>query len=227
MFAPFIQAFQVIIDFLHQVLAYFYGVTGNYGLAIILLTVALKVVTIPLTQKQLQSTQKMQALEPERKKLQAKHKNDKTKLNQAMMELWKKHNVNPAAGCLPLLVQFPVLIGIFRVLQQPEVMAETIENFSPMFLGIDMTALVSELSIPIMLLAVVLSAVSTFLQQWLMMSDKSQKAMLIVMPIMMGVFSYRFQAGLVLYWILNNLLSVVHHFFMKSPLPKGASEKKK
>lgn len=219
-------AFQVIIDFLNQVLAYFYGITGNYGLAIILLTVALKVVTIPLTQKQLQSTQKMQALEPERKKLQAKYKNDKTKLNQAMMDLWKKHNVNPAAGCLPLLVQFPVLIGIFRVLQQPEVMAETIENFSPMFLGIDMTALVSELSIPIMLLAVVFSAVSTFLQQWLMMSDKSQKAMLIVMPIMMGVFSYRFQAGLVLYWILNNLLSVVHHFFMKSPLPKGASEKK-
>ncbi len=219
-------AFQVIVDFLHQVLAYFYNMTGNYGWAIILLTVALKVVTIPLTQKQLQSTQKMQALEPERKKLQAKYKNDKTKLNQAMMDLWKKHNVNPAAGCLPLLVQFPVLIGIFRVLQQPEIMAETIENFSPLFLGIDMTALVSELSIPVMVLAVVFSAASTFMQQWLMMSDKSQKAMLIVMPIMMGVFSYRFQAGLVLYWILNNLLSVVQHFFMKNPLLKGASEKK-
>ncbi len=226
MFEPFIQAFQVIIDFLHQVLAYFYGVTGNYGLAIILLTVVLRVVTFPLTQKQLQSTQKMQAIQPEIKKLQAKYKNDKTKLNQAQMDLWKKHNVNPAAGCLPLLVQFPVLIGIFRVLQQPEVMAEKIENFSPLFLGIDMTVLVSELSIPVMVLAVVLSAATTFLQQWLMMSDKSQKAMMIVMPIMMGVFSYRFQAGLVLYWTVNNILTVVPHFFMKSPLPKGASEKK-
>ncbi len=217
--------FQAILDFLQNVLAYFYELTGNYGVAIIILTVLVKLITLPLTQKQLTSTKKMQELQPLQKKLQEKYKNDKEKLNQAMMELWKEHKINPVAGCLPLLIQMPFLIAIFNVLRNSDRMFEIVEDFSPLFLGVDMTVLVSELAIPIAVIAVVLSGGTTFLQQWMMMNDKNQKAMLIVMPVMLGYFSYNFPAGLVLYWVLNNVFSMIHHLFIGKAPEKGATQK--
>jgi YidC/Oxa1 family membrane protein insertase len=219
---------QAIIDVLISVLAYFYSWTGNYGLSLILLTLLIKLITWPLTQKQLESTKKMQALEPERKKLQEKFKNDKEKMNQALMELWKENKVNPAAGCVPLLIQFPVLIGMFQMLRAPDKIAAAIPDFSPLFLGINMTSLVSELPIAIAAIAVIVTGGTTFLQQFLTMSggDKNTKMMLYIMPLMLAYFSYTFPAGLVLYWALNSVLSVLHHFIIKTPGQKGALEQK-
>ena len=219
---------QAIIDVLISVLAYFYSWTGNYGLSLILITLLIKLITWPLTQKQLESTKKMQALEPERKKLQEKFKNDKEKMNQALMELWKENKVNPAAGCVPLLIQFPVLIGMFQMLRAPERIAAAIPDFSPLFLGVNMTSLVSELPIAIAAVAVIVTGGTTFLQQFLTMSggDKNTKMMLYIMPLMLAYFSYTFPAGLVLYWALNSVLSVLHHFIIKTPGQKGALEQK-
>lgn len=219
---------QAIIDVLISVLAYFYSWTGNYGLSLILLTLLIKLITWPLTQKQLESTKKMQALEPERKKLQEKFKNDKEKMNQALMELWKENKVNPAAGCVPLLIQFPVLIGMFQMLRAPDKIAAAIPDFSPLFLGVNMTSLVSELPIAIAAFAVIVTGGTTFLQQFLTMSggDKNTKMMLYIMPLMLAYFSYTFPAGLVLYWGLNSVLSVLHHFIIKTPGQKGALEQK-
>ncbi len=219
---------QAIIDVLISVLAYFYSWTGNYGLSLILLTLLIKLITWPLTQKQLESTKKMQALEPERKKLQEKFKNDKEKMNKALMELWKENKVNPAAGCVPLLIQFPVLIGMFQMLRAPERIAAAIPDFSPLFLGVNMTSLVSELPIAIAAVAVIATGGTTFLQQFLTMSggDKNTKMMLYIMPLMLAYFSYTFPAGLVLYWALNSVLSVLHHFIIKTPGQKGALEQK-
>lgn len=220
---------QAIIDVLISILAYFYSWTGSYGLSLILLTLLIKLVTWPLTQKQLDSTKKMQALEPERKKLQEKYKNDKEKMNQALMELWKENKVNPAAGCVPLLIQFPVLIGMFQMLRAPEKIAAVIPDFSPLFLGIDMTSFVSDLPIAIAATAVIVTGGTTFLQQFLTMSgggDKNTKMMLYLMPVMLAYFSYNFPAGLVLYWALNSVLSVLQHFVTKTPGQKGALEQK-
>ncbi len=219
--------FQAIIEVLISIMAYFYSWTGNYGLSLILLTLLIKLVTWPLTQKQLESTKKMQALEPERKKLQERYKNDKEKMNQALMELWKENKVNPAAGCVPLLIQFPVLIAMFQMLRAPERIAAAIPDFSPLFLGIDMTLDVSQLPLAIAATAVILTGGSTFLQQYLTMSggDKNTKMMLYIMPLMLAYFSYTFPAGLVLYWALNSILSVAHHFIIP-PAQKGALEKK-
>ncbi len=219
--------FQAIIDVLISILAYFYSWTGNYGLSLILLTILIKLVTWPLTQKQLESTKKMQALEPERKKLQERYKNDKEKMNQALMELWKENKVNPAAGCVPLLIQFPVLIGMFQMLRAPDRIAAAIPDFSPMFLGINMLSDVSDLPIAIAVTAVILTGGTTFLQQYLTMSggDKNTKMMLYIMPLMLAYFSYTFPAGLVLYWALNSILSVMHHFIIP-PVQKGALDNK-
>ncbi|MGH2688491.1 MAG: YidC/Oxa1 family membrane protein insertase, partial [Actinomycetota bacterium] len=101
---------------LGAVLSFFYDLIPNYGIAIILLTIFVRVILLPLTIKQTKSMQKMQKIGPEMKALQAKHKGDKAKLNEEMMKLYKEHQVNPLGGCLPLLMQFPVFIALFRVL---------------------------------------------------------------------------------------------------------------
>jgi len=100
-------------------LAGFYAIVPSFGLSIILLTVAVRIVLLPLSIKQTRSMREMQRIQPEVKKLQAKFKGNRQKLNEEMMKLYKEHNVNPFGGCLPLVMQFPVLIGLFYVIRTP------------------------------------------------------------------------------------------------------------
>jgi YidC/Oxa1 family membrane protein insertase len=100
-------------------LAGFYALVKSYGLAIILLTVAIRVLLLPLSIKQTRSMREMAVIQPEVKKLQAKHKGDRQKLNEEMMKLYKEHGVNPLGGCLPLLMQIPVMIALFHVIRTP------------------------------------------------------------------------------------------------------------
>jgi YidC/Oxa1 family membrane protein insertase len=221
-----LQMITAISDFLGQILLFFDGITGNYALSIVLLTLVIKLITWPLTNKQLSSAKAMQDLQPEIKKLQAKHKNDKEKLNAETMQLWKTHKVNPAAGCLPLLIQMPVLWAMFMVLRTPP---EGVSNF--FLLGIDMRLSVNDLRAAGEAFAfsnlgyyilVALSGGTTFLQQKLMMTDKSQQMMMIFMPLMLLWFSLQFPSGLVMYWTINNVLSIVHHMLISKRSAKGA-----
>ena len=100
-------------------LAGFYALVGNYGIAIILLTIAVRVLLLPLSIKQTRSMREMQKIQPEVKKLQAKHKGDRQKMNEEMMALYKEHGVNPFGGCLPLLMQMPVFIALYRLISTP------------------------------------------------------------------------------------------------------------
>src|SRR5688572_19388709 len=97
----------------------FYALIPNYGLAIILLTLAVRVILLPLSIKQTKSMREMQRIQPEVKRLQAKYKGDRQKMNEEMMALYKEHGVNPLGGCAPLLLQFPILIALFYVVQKP------------------------------------------------------------------------------------------------------------
>jgi len=97
----------------------FYALIPSYGLAIILLTLAVRIILLPLSIKQTKSMREMQRIQPEVKKIQAKHKGDRQKMNEEMMALYKEHGVNPFGGCAPLLLQFPVLIGLFYVVRTP------------------------------------------------------------------------------------------------------------
>ncbi len=207
---------QPIVDVLLVVLQYLYNFSGNYGLAIILLTIIVRGVTFPLTHKQIKSAKVMQEIQPEIKKLQEKYKNDKEKLNEETMKLWKEYNVNPVAGCLPLLIQFPVLIAMFQLLRERDILFQEIADFSPYFLGMDMTMPDPTYILP------VLAGATTYLQQKTMTTDQSQKALLIGMPIMLLVISINFQSGLVLYLVVSNLLSLGQHLLMNKPDLKGA-----
>jgi YidC/Oxa1 family membrane protein insertase len=112
--------FQAILQALGAALAAFYSVVGNYGVAIILFTLAIRLVLVPLGIKQIKSMREMQAIQPKIKQLQQKYKGNRQKLNEETMKLYKEHGVNPLMGCLPLLAQFPVLIALFAVLQFPK-----------------------------------------------------------------------------------------------------------
>jgi YidC/Oxa1 family membrane protein insertase len=103
----------------------FYALIPSYGLAIILLTLAVRIILLPLSIKQTRSMREMQKIQPEVKKIQAKHKGDRQKMNEEMMALYKEHGVNPLGGCLPLLLQMPVLIGLFYVIRNPTNYLET------------------------------------------------------------------------------------------------------
>ncbi len=197
-----------ISEVLAVVLEYFMDLTGSYGIAIIILTIIVRGLTFPLMAKQMKSTSKMQELQPEIKKLQEKYKDDKETLNKKTMELWKEHNVNPAAGCLPLLVQMPVLIGMVRLLHEYQ---RFLGDIDPHFIGINLSQ-----PDPIYILPA-LAGVTTYLQQRLTMKGQANSAMMTMMPLIIVVISATLPAGLPLYFFVGNLFSLLAHLVWKRP----------
>lgn len=182
-------------------LQWFLDVSGNYGVAVILLTVAVRVVILPLTVYQAKGMKKMQEVQPLIKDLQAKYKDQPDKLNQEMMNLYKTQGVNPFSGCLPLIIQMPFLYAIFAVLQ----------NFNPAPLD------PSFLWIPDLnkqdpkLILQGLTVASMFAQSWLsgVGSDPNQKFMMYLMPVLFGYITFQMpQSGVVLYWVVSTLFGL-------------------
>ncbi len=209
---------QPIIDVLFQILNYFYQLTGNYGIAIIIITLVIRALTFPLMAKQMKSTSKMQELQPELKKLQEKYKDDKETLNKKTMELWQKHKVNPAAGCLPLLVQMPVLIAMFRVFHDLNALQTRFDvTIDPNFLGINLQNPDPYYILP------VLAGLTTFLQSHLTMSmpegggGGAGATMKYFMPFMLLFISINLPAGLPLYFVVGNIFQLITHLIIKKP----------
>lgn len=214
------------MDFLYQafgwMLLQIYNLIGNYGVSIIVFTILMKLLLLPLNIKQTKSMKDMQRLQPELQKLSKKYKNNKEKLNEETLKLYKVYKVNPAAGCLPLLVQFPILIGLFRALREPEVyvfLNGTYEIINRSFLWIpDLGMPDSYYILP------VLAAVFTFATQKFMTAAttanpddpnaKTQKIMLYIMPIFIGYISISFPAGVALYWVVQNVFTFIQQFVM-------------
>lgn len=211
---------QALAEYINVILSFFYDLTGNYGLAIIMLTALVNIITFPLTRKQIQASRKLQEIQPELKKLQEKYKHDKEKYNKVTMEFMREHKVNPLGGCLPLLVQFPIIIAIFHLLRDPDaIITKTIENFSPFFFNFELFGRVIALDLtrpdPSYLLPI-LAAGATYLQQKMVMTDPKQKMMMYIFPVLIMVISVSFPAGLVLYWFTNSLFSIGNHFLIQN-----------
>lgn len=179
------------------VLNWFFGVTGNYGWAIIALTLVVRIVILPLTIYQTKSMKRMQEVQPLMKALQDKYKDQPEKLNQEMMALYKEQKVNPFAGCLPLIIQMPFLYAIFAVLN-----------------AIDLTAAVPFLGMhldkPYWPLAI-LTIASMFAQSWLSGAgtDPNQKMMVYLMPLLFGYITFNMKAGVVIYWVISTIFGIV------------------
>ncbi len=213
-----------------------YAVIPNYGVAIIVLTLLVRVVTAPLTTRQMNSMKRMQALQPQIKALQEKYADDRQKQSEAMMKIYRESGVNPLGGCLPILLQFPVFVGLYYALQS------SIELRQAPFFGWmnDLSApetlfTVPGIDLPVRLLPLVMGA-SMVVQQKLSpqptVDPAQQRMMLTIMPIMFTVLFYQFPSGLVLYWLVSNVLASAHQYWltrMPSPAaqtPSGKTQKK-
>lgn len=200
-------------------LKYIYGFVNNYGWSIVIFTIFVKLLLLPLTLKQTQSMKKMQALNPKIKELQKKYAKDKQKLNEKTMELYKKENANPASGCFPLLIQFPVLIALFQVLRKPEVYVFTPEAYANAIKNFLWLPNLSQPD-PYYILPV-LAAATTYYQTKMTNTQNAQNptqnTMTIVMPLMIGWFALKFPSGLALYWVLSNIFQIVQQYYVMKP----------
>jgi YidC/Oxa1 family membrane protein insertase len=185
-------------------LQWLYGVTHNYGIAIIIITVIIKLIFYPLTVKSFKSMQAMQHLQPQMKRLQDMYKNDRQKLNEEMMKLYREQKVNPLGGCLPMIVQIPVFIALYQVLYT------SIELRHAGFIW-----WIRDLSAPDHPMAIVMGA-SMVIQQWMtpMTGDPRQAKMMLFMPVIFTFMFLNFPVGLVIYWLVNNLLTIAQQYVM-------------
>ena len=194
-----------------------YSVVANYGVAIIILTILVRIVTAPLTIKQMRSMERMRALSPKLKEIQAEFADDRQKQSEKTMALYKSEGVNPLGGCLPMILQFPVFIGLFYALRSTIQLRQ-----APFFGWIDDLSVpeslfeIPGLGLPLRVLPLIMGA-TMVLQQRItpMQADPAQaKMMMTVMPIMMTLIFYQFPSGLVLYWMVSNVLAIAHQLWI-------------
>lgn len=215
-----------MFDFLAKPCLWFmntiYGVIPNYGVAIIILTVFTKIILWPLGTKSYKSMAQMKKIQPLMKEIREKYKNDKKRMNEEVMGLYKTYKVNPVGGCLPMFLQIPVFFALYRMLY------EAIElRHAPFFGWITDLAAPDRLfrfgfSIPFMqepygipVLTIIMGG-TMFLQQKLTppMGDPAQAKMMMFMPLIFTVIFINFSSGLVLYWLVNNVLSISQQYYI-------------
>jgi len=196
-----------IENLMSNTLHYFYSLFHSYGVAIILLTLAIRLILYPLTHKQTESMKALQDIQPEMKKIQEKYKDDPQKSQQEIMALYKKHKVNPMGGCLPLLVQMPFLIALYQTL------IHTTQFKNANFLW------VKDLSGPDIPL-VILLGLTTYLSQKLTVTDPNQAKTMAFVPVLMMFMFWKLPAGVILYIVISNLFTMAQQYYiMKKPSP--------
>ncbi|OPJ55453.1 YidC/Oxa1 family membrane protein insertase [Alkalithermobacter paradoxus] len=219
----------IIPQTLGALLKLVFDIVGNYGLAIIIFTVIVKLALLPLTLTQSKSMKVMQEIQPKINEIKEKYRNDQQMMNQKVMEVYQENKINPMAGCLPLLIQFPILIGLFSSLRSPEVYVFGSEEA---YRAIDTTFLwLSNLADPdvIMLGGIqlpwilpILAGATTYISSVMMTTGQSKKdptqaMMTYLFPIMILWWGKSFPAGLTLYWVVSNIFQIAQQYFIMKP----------
>jgi YidC/Oxa1 family membrane protein insertase len=210
-------------DWLGQLMAaalrFLFSFTNSWGIAIILFTLLIRLLLHPLNKKQMDSMKGMQAIQPELQKLQKQYKSDPQTLNAKSMELYKERGVNPAAGCLPLLIQMPILIALFESIRG---LAE-LKDAS--FLWLPSLTQTGDMVLVMATAAVTLA--QTYIQQKLTPSAAgNQSIMLYMMPLMIIFIGRGLPAGVLLYWFTSTSVMAIQQFFIykdKEPVAKGGA----
>lgn len=208
------------LQVLTVIFVHFTAWSGNYVLGILMLTILVRLVLLPLGVSQARSMQKMAKVGPRQRELQKRHKGDPQKLNAEIQKLYKEEGVNPAAGCLPLILQLPIMYGLFDVLRR--------FKYNPHLGWLFWHNLAKP--DPTFILPVLVAASTFFMQKQTMAMtpqqpgmESSQKMMLWIMPIIFGFVAYRFPAGLAIYYVISNLFQVAQTtVLLKRPLNGGS-----
>lgn len=220
---------------------FIYNFVKNYGLAIILFTIVVKLILLPLNIKSQKAMRKQQKIQPVLAELQKKYANDKEKLQSEMMKLYKENDVSMFGGCLPMLIQFPILIGLYRVIQSYLNRPAGEVNFN--FLGLDLSKVPSQAiglitkgdfsDIGVVLLIII--PILAMLTTWISMKQSQKMAgqnnsqageqaaqmngtMNAIMPVMTGFFAITLPSGMGLYWIVSNLVQMVQQYALNKLL---------
>ncbi len=198
--------FTVIAKPLLYSLKFFYRYVGNYGIAIIIITIILKAFFFPLTHKSYKSMKGMQKIQPEMTKLREKYKDDRDAMNKAVMELYREHKVNPMGGCLPMVVQIPVFFALYKSL-----MFSIELRHAPFFLWVTDLADKDPYYV-----TPVIMGITMFVQQKMTPSnmDPMQQKMMLALPVVFTFMFLSFPSGLVLYWLVNNILTIAQQMYI-------------
>ncbi len=205
--------FAIIAKPLLHSLKLLYGYLHNYGLAIIVITVILKIFFFPLTHKSYKSMKEMQKLQPKMQELKEKHKDDRDGLNRSVMELYKTHKVNPLGGCLPMVVQIPVFFGLYKAL-----MFSIELRHAPFYFWLqDLSA-----KDPYYVTPIIMGA-TMFIQQKMTPTnmDPVQAKMMLALPVVFTAMFLNFPSGLVLYWLVNNILTIAQQMYINKTLKEA------
>lgn len=214
--------FDFIIRWFVPILKYLYSYTHDWGWAIILFTVLVRLVLFPSFIKQFQSMDKMKKIQPKIKEIQDKYKDKPEEFQRRTMELYKSENVNPFGSCLPMLIQLPFLWAIFGLLQNPKFeIFHLIKDSHQLFLGIiDLSMNTGKLGLIGYALAVI-SGGTTFIQTKMTSptttgsaTDQSQQMMVLIMPVMFGFFTLSVTAGIGIYWIASNIIGIIQQYII-------------
>lgn len=199
-------------------------VTGSYGLAIIGMALVVMLITFPLNLKQMQFSHKMKLIGPQIEEIKKKYK-DPDKINEETMALWKKYGINPAAGCLPLLIQFPIIIAMFGVLRQPAAFSS-----APSFLGLSLVLPDAQQTFwmlirqnPGYLVVPILSVLTTVIQQKQVSQggqDPAMRSMNVFLPVLMGWITISYPTALGIYWVSRNVFTIGQHYLVSQALDR-------
>jgi YidC/Oxa1 family membrane protein insertase len=229
--------FQPLIDVFEAVLKFFHNSLGiPWGWAIVLLTICVRAILVPLTVRQIKSMARMQQLAPEMKAVQAKYKDDKQRQQQEMMKFYKENNVNPLSSCLPLAAQLPVFISLYYMLRQSlrvdicpawqaynnhgvlstahTVACGSHGESSFLFIG-DITDKARGATLVVLILLYVGTQLGSSLMMSGAMTDRTQRQIMLFMPLIFVVFVIRFPAGVLVYWITTNIWTISQQYVVK------------
>jgi len=211
---PFLTVLEDVLTFWHDL------VGGSWGWAIILLTFTIRILILPLTFKSVKSMQKLQVLQPEMKKIQARYKDDKQRMNQEMMKFYQENKVNPLGSCLPLLLQIPFFIALFELLRSESFKGDIagnaafgpIENLAEPLTGQPFVlAFVIVLYVATQLIATMITSIG---------GDKTQQRIMMALPFVFVVFIINFEAGLIVYWITTNVWTIGQQLVVRKLYPR-------
>lgn len=207
--------FSILARPLFWLLKLFYKYMGNYGWAIVLLTIVTRIPFVPLLNKGQQSMKRMQELQPRLAELKEKYKNDPQKMQKEMMEIYKKHKVNPVGGCLPMLLQIPVFFALYKILQ----IAIELRGAPFMFWVTDLSTKDPYYVMPVIM------GITMLVQQKMTPTsvDPKQNKIMMIMPVIFTFMFLNFASGLVLYWLVNNILGILQQ--VQTNMKKSKSDK--
>ena len=203
---------------LGMLLSGIYGVIGNYGITLIIFTVIVRLCLFPLYANQIKHTAKMGNVQPKMQEIQKKYAHDKEEMNKRMMELYQQENFNPMRGCLPMLIQFPIIIGLFSLLRTP---MQYLENSPDMIMAVHEGFLwINDLSHPDLWILPIVAGITTFISFSVTQAQNTStqmnnqmsgmmKMMRYFFPIMIVWMGRTFPAGLALYWVIGNLFTIL------------------